>query len=117
MAINGIGGNGSGGSPLDQFQKLRDAAQKKLEGSDRQAGLAELIQRKQRQLGGNGTGALAPEAVKSQAERIPPGPAAPGNAAAAAGNPATPSAAYGRAGGARPQDAAPRLGRFVDFLA
>ena len=115
MALNGIGGNGSGGSPLDQFQKLRDAAQKKLEGSDRQAGLAELIQRKQRQLGG----APAPEAAKSQAERIPPGPAAPGNAAAAAGagNPATPSAAYGRAGGARPQDAAPRLGRFVDFLA
>jgi hypothetical protein len=102
MALNGIGGNGVGGSPLDQFQKLRDAAQKKMEGSDRQAGLADLIQRKQKQLGGNGTGALAPEAVKSLAERIPPGPAAPGNAAAAAGNPATPSAAYGRAGGRAP---------------
>jgi hypothetical protein len=117
MALPGIGSGG--GSPLDRFQQLRDAAQKKLESSERQAGLADLIQRKQRQLGAGGA---SPDTARSPAERIPPGPAAPGlgaaaDAAARAGFPAPPSAAYGRTGAARKQDAAPRLGRYVDFLA
>jgi len=131
MGLSGIGGNGTGGgSPLDRFQKLRDSAQKKMESADRQSGLAGLIQRKQQQLG---TGASAPEAARSPAERILPGPAAPGiagaerqsangfgaaaDAAARAGSPAQPSAAYGRSGSARQQDAAPRLGQYVDFRA
>jgi len=120
MDLSGIGGNGAGaGSALDKFQKLRDAAQKKLDGADRQAGLAELIQRKQKQLG---TGGASPASTGSQAERIPPGPVAPGKAGdAGAGRnagPAAPiSAAYGRSGAPRKQDAAPRLGRYVDFLA
>lgn len=129
MDLSGIGGNGAGaGSALDKFQKLRDAAQKKLDGADRQAGLAELIQRKQKQLG---TGGASPASTGSQAERIPPGPGllagpagpvAPGKAGdAGAGQnagPAAPiSAAYGRSGTPRKQDAAPRLGRYVDFLA
>lgn len=118
MALSGIGGNG-GGSALDRFQKLRDAAQKKLESSERQAGLAELIQRKQRQLG---AGAAIPEPAKSQAERIPPGlgglggSAARANAEASGGTPGV-SPAYGRSGAPRKQDAAPRLGRYVDFMA
>ncbi|MBW8887749.1 MAG: hypothetical protein JF616_08330 [Fibrobacteres bacterium] len=130
MGIAGVGGNGTGGgSPLDRFQQLRDSAQKKMESADRQSGLAGLIQRKQQQLG---TGASAPEAARSPAERILPGPAAPGiagaagqaangpaaaDAAARAGLAAPPSAAYGRSGSARQQDAAPRLGQYVDFRA
>lgn len=120
MAMPGIGGNGAGGaSPLDRFQQLRDAAQKKLESSDRQAGLADLIQRKQKQLGAGGA---SPGSARSQAERIPPGsglpagPAAPANPGAADAVPA-PSSAYGRTGAARKQDTAPRLGRYVDFRA
>jgi hypothetical protein len=119
MALPGIGGNGAGGgSPLDRFQQLRDAAQKKLESSDRQAGLADLIQRKQKQLG---AGAATPGTARSQAERIPPGSglpagsAAPGNPGAADAVPAP--SAYGRTGAARKQDTAPRLGRYVDFRA
>ncbi len=126
MALTGIGGNGAGGgSPLDRFQKLRDSAQKKMESADRQSGLAGLIQRKQQQLG---TGAAAPQAARSPAERILPGPGLAGGSAAAgsgaaadaaarAGLPAPPSAAYGRSGTARQQDAAPRLGQYVDFRA
>jgi len=114
MALTGIGGNGSGnGSPLDRFQKLRDSAQKKLESADRQSGLADLIQRKQKQLG---AGAAAPNEARSPAERIPPVPgllAGPSGPAA----PASPSAVYGRSGAAQRQDAAPRLGRYVDFTA
>jgi len=131
MGLNGIGGNGTGGgSPLDRFQKLRDSAQKKMESADRQSGLAGLIQRKQQQLGqgASAPGAAAPQAARSPAERILPGPglaagsAAAGSGAAAdaaarAGLPAAPSAAYGRSGTARQQDAAPRLGQYVDFRA
>lgn len=127
MNAHGIGGRGGGGSsPLDRFQQLRDAAQRKLETSDRQAGLADLIQRKQKQLG---TGGASPGSARSPAERILPGPgllagaagpAAPASGAAAdaaarAGSAAP--AAYGRTGAARKQDSAPRLGRYVDFLA
>jgi hypothetical protein len=125
MALNGIGGNGSGGgSPLDRFQQLRDSAQKKIENADRQSGLAELIQRKQKQLGqgASAPGASAPEAARFPGERIPPGPSATGtgaamDAAARAGLTAPPSAAYGRSGSARQADAAPRLGQYVDFRA
>jgi hypothetical protein len=110
---------------LDRFQKLRDSAQKKMESADRQSGLAGLIQRKQQQLG---SGALAPGASRSPAERILPGPGlsagsaangsgAAADAAARAGSQATPSAAYGRSGSARQPDAAPRLGQYVDFRA
>ena len=111
MALPGIGGSGAGGgSPLDRFQQLRDSAQRKIENADRQSGLAELIQRKQKQLG---AGASAPEAARSPAERIPPGPGLPAAAAGAA----APSQAYARPGSARPSDAAPRLGQYVDFRA
>ena len=115
MALSGIGGNGAGGgSPLDQFQKLRDAAQKKLEGADRQAGLAELIQRKQKQFG---TGSASPAPTGSPAERIPPGAGGLTGAAPGAASTGSVSGAYGRSGAPRKQDAAPKLGRYVDFLA
>ena len=112
MALEGIGGNAAGdGAALDRFRKLRDSAQKRLDSADRQAGLADLIERKQKQLG---TGGSAPGTARSPAERIPPGPVAPENGT---GAPASPAAAYGRSGSPRKQDAAPRLGRYVDFLA
>ena len=114
MALGGIGGNGAGaGSALDRFQKLRDAAQRKLESADRQTGLAELIQRKQKQLGAGGA---SPGQSGTPAERILPGPGAQAGTAGISGM-AAPSAAYGPAGAARKQDAAPRLGRYVDFMA
>jgi hypothetical protein len=119
MALDGIGGNaGGGGEALARFQRLRDAAQKKLDGADRQAGLAGLIASKRRELG---AGAAVPGTAGPRAERIPPGRAAPaggspaGAVAAEAG--AQPSAVYGRTGAPRNQDSAPKLGRYVDFLA
>lgn len=113
MAVSGVGSGG--GNALDRFQQLRGAAQKKLEGADRQTDLAELIRRKQEQLGAGKTPASA---ARSSAERILPEPAAgPANNGAAAQAASAPSAVYGRQGVAARQDAAPRLGQYVDFRA
>lgn len=110
MALSGIGSGGD--SALDRFQQLRGAAQKKLEGAEKQVDLAELIRRKQEQLG---AGKAPATAARTSAERILPGPSAgPANNAEAA---QAPSAVYGRQGVARKQDAAPRLGQYVDFRA
>lgn len=112
MALNGIGG-GEGGSALERFQALRDSAKKKLDGTESQTNLAELIKRKQAEI--NNGGAVA---ARTSAERIPPKPAAP----AATGNPYSAGdgllgAAYGRTGGVQKQDPKPTLGRHVDFMA
>jgi hypothetical protein len=103
MALNGIGG-GDAGSALERFQALRDSAKKKLAGEDSQAGLAELIKRKQSELGAGG--ATAGNAARTSAERIPSKPAAP-----------PVSGAYGRSGIPQKQDPKPTLGRHVDFMA
>ncbi|MDB5050685.1 MAG: hypothetical protein JWO30_3756 [Fibrobacteres bacterium] len=117
MALNGIGG-GDAGSALDRFQALRDSAKKKLAGADGQTSLADLIKRKQAELGTAATGASATGfAARTSAERIPSKPAAapfPGNPASAG---TTGSAAYGRSGGIQKQDPKPTLGRHVDFMA
>lgn len=119
MALSGVGNGGA--DALARFQQLRGAAQKKLDGADRQTDLAELIRRKQEQLG---AGKAPATAARTQAERIPPGP---GRSAGAAGPGAAPagnieagqaaSAVYGRTGITRKQEAAPRLGQYVDFRA
>ncbi|MDB5104761.1 MAG: hypothetical protein JWP91_2450 [Fibrobacteres bacterium] len=118
MALNGVGGNG--GSALERFQAIRDSAKKKIDGEDGQAGLAELIKRKQAQLGTAGI------AAKPTAERIPPGLGTAGRAAgnagasqAATGNAASMlgPAGYGKTGGLQKQDSRPTLGRHVDFMA
>jgi hypothetical protein len=130
MALEGIG-NG-GGSALERFQALRDSAKKKIDVGEGRADLAELIKRKQAQMGAGGS-ASAPvpgNAAKTLAGRILSGLgaanqapttgaalgalAANGNAAAAA--PSGPSA-YGRSGGLQKQDSRPTLGRHVDFMA
>ena len=121
MALSGIGG-GDAGSALERFQAIRDSAKKKLEGGDAASGLAELIKRKQLELGDGGI------KNRSAAERIPPRPAAIAsaarNASAASASAASPAAfgptgpaGYGRAGGAQKQDSKPTLGRHVDFMA
>lgn len=111
MALNGIGG-GDAGSALERFQALRDSAKKKLAGEDGQAGLAELIKRKQAELG-------AGIASRPSAERIPPKPdALPASGASGqAARGAAISGAYGRGGAAAKQDPKPTLGRHVDFMA
>jgi hypothetical protein len=123
MALNGIGG-GDAGSALDRFQALRDSAKKKLAGADGQTSLADLIKRKQAELGTAATGASATTgaspagfAARTSAERIPSKPDAvpfPGNPASAG---TTGSVAYGRSGGLQKQDPKPTLGRHVDFMA
>jgi hypothetical protein len=121
MALNGVGG-GDAGSALERFQAIRDSAKKKLAGADGQASLADLIKRKQSELG-TGSGAAASAAglaARTSAERIPSKPAAPpipGNAAPAGAQGATGSSAYGRSGGLQKQDPKPTLGRHVDFMA
>ncbi len=120
MALKGIGGSDAG-SALERFQAIRDSAKKKIDGADGQAGLAELIKRKQLELGsGNATAAKASgTAARNPAERIPSKPAAapaPGNAASALPG-LTGSSAYGRTGGVEKQDSKPTLGRHVDFTA
>jgi hypothetical protein len=112
MAVSGVGSGG--GNALDRFQQLRGAAQKKLEGADRQTDLAELIRRKQEQLGAGKNPAAA---ARYSAERILPEPSAGPAKSAAAQAAQAPSAAYGRSGVAAKQDAAPRLGQYVDFRA
>jgi hypothetical protein len=132
MALEGIGGGG--GSALERFQALRDSAKKKIDVGEGRADLAELIKRKQAQMGSGG-GASSPvpgNAAKTLAGRILSGlggnlaanasasivasgaQAASGNAASAA---TSGPSAYGRSGGLQKQDSRPTLGRHVDFMA
>ena len=130
MALDGIGG----GSPLERFQAIRDSAKKKIETTDGQANLADLIKRKQAQMNGVsgaggkmevGGGASSPasgNAAKASAERIRPGLGAAvngfsGNAASAAAQVIPGPAGYGRAGALQKQESRPTLGRHVDFMA
>ena len=116
MALDKIGG---GGSALERFQQLRDAAQKKLDVPEK-TDWAALIARKQKEMGTGVSGNAVPAVTaRNSVERILPKPAAtPDNkSAAAAFGTAVPSAVYGRSGTAKKQDAAPRLGQYVDFLA
>ena len=130
MALDGIGG----GSPLERFQAIRDSAKKKIEGTDGQANLADLIKRKQAQMNGAngaggkmevGGGASSPasgNAAKASAERIRPGLGAAvqnvsGNAAPAGAQGVTGPTGYGRAGALQKQESRPTLGRHVDFMA
>lgn len=128
MALDGIGG----GSPLERFQAIRDSAKKKIETTDGQANLADLIKRKQAQMNGAGGhsgkteaggGASSPasgNAAKASAERIRPGlGAANGVLGAAVRNILgdTAPAGYGRAGALQKQESRPTLGRHVDFMA
>lgn len=140
MALDGIG-NGAG-SALERFQALRDSAKKKIDIGEGQTNLAELIKRKQAQMGAGGS-ASAPvpgNAAKALAGRILSGlaplsgGAANGKVAAnamsslaalgaqaAGGNAATAGtsgpSAYGRSGGLQKQETRPTLGRHVDFMA
>lgn len=130
MALDGIGG----GSPLERFQAIRDSAKKKIETTDGQANLADLIKRKQAQMNGSGAaggkmevggGASSPasgNAAKAPAERIRPGLGAavngnPGNAASSAAQAISGPTGYGRAGALQKQESRPTLGRHVDFMA
>jgi hypothetical protein len=118
MALKGVGGDA--GSALERFQALRDSAKKKLEVSDEKTNLADLIKRKQAELG---TASVTP--ARTSAERIPPQPAAApaspafqGGASPAGGARGAPiPGAYGRAGAPEKQDTRPILGRHVDFMA
>jgi hypothetical protein len=109
MALNGING---GGSALERFQALRDSAKKKIDVADGQTGLADLIKKKQIQLGSGGSASpLVPgNAAKSPAERILSGLGAANPSASA-------PTGYGRAGGLQKPDSRPTLGRHVDFMA
>lgn len=97
MAVGGIGGEGA--SPLDRFQQIRDLARKRMDeppatgGGDSRARAADLLKRKQAELG------------QGIADRPRP----------AAGT--TGVSAYGRAGGTEKADPKPRLGRYIDLTA
>jgi hypothetical protein len=110
MAVNGIGG-GDAGSALERFQAIRDSARKKIEGGDGQANLAELIRRKQAELGASGV------AAQKGTERIPAQPAAIASGSAAEALLGLTGPGYGRSGSAQKQDPKPTLGRHVDFMA
>jgi hypothetical protein len=137
MALDGIGG----GSPLERFQAIRDSAKKKIETTDGQANLADLIKRKQAQMNATGAaggkmeaggGASSPasgNAAKASAERIRPGLGAAngaqgaavtnsaGGAASAGSQVISGPTGYGRAGALQKQESRPTLGRHVDFMA
>ncbi|MEO6096918.1 MAG: hypothetical protein ABIW76_15080 [Fibrobacteria bacterium] len=131
----GLGTGGGGGSALERFQALRESARKQIEVGDGQANLAELIKRKQAQMGaekgasaavpGNAAKALAGRILsgfaplnggvaKAPTSGIASGAAANANGAAAA---TSGTAAYGRSGGLQKQNSRPTLGRHVDFMA
>jgi hypothetical protein len=115
MALGGIGG---GASALDRFQQARDLARRKLEpappapGTDGLARLADLLRKKQAELG-RGVAADRPAAAARQAPagRADFAASAEAGAAAAAAPPA-----YGRTG-ATEKAAGPRLGRYIDLTA
>lgn len=112
MALGGIGG---GASALDRFQQARDLARRKLssadapapaQGADGLARLADLLRRKQAELG-RGVAADRPAAAAK---------AAPSGAAGAGMASAEVPPAYGRTG-ATEKAAGPRLGRYIDLTA
>lgn len=109
MALDGIGGGSA--SPLDRFQQIRDLAKRKLDAEDSRTKLAEVLKRKQAQLGG-----LAPDRPQgpqgSQAAGRSAAAAAAGGIAAAGG-----LSAYGRANAAGKPDPRPGLGRHIDLTA
>jgi hypothetical protein len=109
MALDGIGG---GASALDRFQQARDVARRKLDapapaqGTDGLARLADLLRKKQAELGQG----LAADRPRAAAKPSPAGAADAGSAAAAV------PPAYGRTG-ATEKAAGPRLGRYIDLTA
>ncbi len=106
MALGGIG-EGSA-SPLDRFQQIRDLAKRKLDAEDSRTRLAEVLKRKQAQLGG-----IAPDRPQGpQAAGRAPAASAAGGIAAAGG-----LSAYGRANAAGKPDPRPGLGRHIDLTA
>lgn len=106
MALQGIG---NGASPLDRFQQVRDLAKKKLDADENRTRLADLLKRKQAELGHG----LAPDRPQAAARRFetPAAGALPGGAAAGG------LAAYGRAGAMEKPDPRPGLGRRIDLTA
>lgn len=126
MAVGGIGGEGA--ASLDRFQQIRDLARKRMEdppatrGDDSRARAADLLKRKQAELGQG----IADRPGQAAASASAGGTAAAGAVAAAkigfsrAGTiPAgtTAVSAYGRAGGTEKADPKPRLGRYIDLTA
>ena len=111
MALDGIGG----GSALERFQAIRDSAKKKIDVGEGQTNLAELIKRKQAQLGtgGGASSLVSGNAAKVSAERILPGLGTAGQPIQSSAGPS----GYGRAGAIQKQDSRPTLGRHVDFMA
>jgi hypothetical protein len=125
MALGGIGRDGatapSGASPLDRFQQARDLARRKIDGDESRNRLADLLQKKQAELGGVGA---QPQATRLAAAAGAASPArkmeAPAADFLAGGNgPAAPGglAAYGRGGAAEKPKAGPMLGRYIDLTA
>jgi hypothetical protein len=134
MALGGIGRDGAsapnGASPLDRFQQARDLARRKIEGDDTRNRLADLLQKKQAELGGVGgqpqgaartaasaaAGAGPASAVRtaSPARKMesPASAALEGGAGALGG-----LAAYGRGGATELPKAGPHLGRYIDLTA
>jgi hypothetical protein len=111
MALTGIGSQG--GSPLEKFQQARDLARKKLDGEDSRAKLAELLSRKQAEIGGvSAKPKPAPAEQRAKASAI-----FPGLTGADAKPPVAGPAGYGRAGATEKPDPKPKLGRYVDFMA
>lgn len=121
MALGGIGE----GSALDRFQQVRDLAKKKLDaasspfGDDPRARAAELLRKKQAELG-QGVAPDRPQAAMgAAAPRQAGAPAAkmefPRSGSIPAGTGGM--AAYGRAGGTERPDPKPSLGRYIDLTA
>lgn len=120
-----VGGVGNGASALDRFQQIRDLARKKLDapsatpGDDPRARLADVLKRKQAELG-QGVAADRPGSARGAAAVPRATQAAP--AARAYATPAGPGAlgalgTYGRAEAAGKTDPKPRLGRYIDLTA
>lgn len=120
MAVGGIGGEGA--ASLDRFQQIRDLARKRMEeppatrGDDSRARAADLLKRKQAELGQGiadrpRQAAVAASAGGAAAAKIefPRSGSLPAGIAG--------SAAYGRAGGTEKADPKPRLGRYIDLTA
>jgi len=109
MSLAGIGKDGA--SPLERFQQARDVARKKLEGDDSRFRLADILQRKKTELGGN----------SAQAARFPVRPQAQASIEETAAKAEAPEIkeprAYGRGGAVNRPDPKPVLGRHVDFMA
>lgn len=119
MAAQGI--NPGGASPLDRFQQIRDLARKKIDassstrGDENRARLADLLKRKQAELG-QGTALdrphSAPRAAAAHRMENTAGGIDPAGSGGAGG-----PAAYGRAGGMERKPAGQGLGRYIDLTA